>query len=200
MINFYQWRTTCWIVCLIVVIRFAWKYQSRAEIHHEQLSRITETLHQTEANFSRISRELKRQRSKSRSRSRSIRSRRAKQLEERTISPRNDDKKKFNVSIFITFDLFLVVVSPQRPLKIRDENKENFSQMKISVAQNLLIDDEEDEDETSNVIHQKTKPQYSRIFNRFVFFCFSFEFRRENFRSSKSTRILIGRNNFQNQI
>ena len=125
MINFYQWRSTCWIVCLIIVIRFAWKYQSRAEVHHEQLSRITETLIQTEVNFSRISRELKRARSKSRSRSRSMRSRRQRQAEARALSPRKE-KRLFSYRVNEIFRWILVVTSPQRPLTVRDENKENL--------------------------------------------------------------------------
>lgn len=71
MINFYHWRVICWTCCLLVLIHFAYKYQSRKEIHHEQLSRLNLNLIQTEATFHRVSRELKRARSKSRSRSRS---------------------------------------------------------------------------------------------------------------------------------
>ncbi len=75
----------CWICCLLILIRFAFKYQSRKEIHNEQLYRINTNLIQTEATFHRVSRELKRARSKSRSRSRSIRLRRR---EEKLTSPR----------------------------------------------------------------------------------------------------------------
>ena len=72
-INYNQWRLICWICCLLILLRYAYKYQSRKEIHNEQLCRITANLVQTEATFHRVSRELKRARSKSRSRSRSIR-------------------------------------------------------------------------------------------------------------------------------
>jgi hypothetical protein len=75
----------CWTCSLLILIRFAYKYQSRTEIHNEQLCRITTNLIQTEATFHRVSRELKRARSKSRSRSRSIRSR---QRETKITSPR----------------------------------------------------------------------------------------------------------------
>lgn len=75
MIDYSQWRVSCWIICLLTLIRYAWKYQSYAEINHEQLCRIRADLKHTEETFARVSRELKRARSKSRSRSRSVRSR-----------------------------------------------------------------------------------------------------------------------------
>ncbi len=75
----------CWTCCLLILLRTAYKYQSRREIHNEQLYRISTNLIQTEATFHRVSRELKRARSKSRSRSRSIRSR---PREEKLTSPR----------------------------------------------------------------------------------------------------------------
>ncbi|CAF4767667.1 unnamed protein product, partial [Rotaria socialis] len=84
-INFYQWRLICWACFLSILIHFAYKYQSRKEIHNEQLCRLNLNLIQTEATFHRVSRQLKRARSKSRSRSRSIRLR---QREARHTSPR----------------------------------------------------------------------------------------------------------------
>ncbi|CAF4505942.1 unnamed protein product [Rotaria sp. Silwood1] len=102
--NFYQWRLICWSCCLAVLIHFAYKYQSRKEIHNEQLCRLSDNLIQTEATFHRVSRELKRARSKSRSRSRSIRLR---QREDKSIPPLIQDKTQ-------SFDY--------------DENKENMKQ------------------------------------------------------------------------
>lgn len=98
--NLYQWRLLCWTCCLIVLIRCAMKYQSRAKIDHEQLSKITADLIQTEATFARVSRELyrARARSKSRSRSRSARSRRATKTQETCVSPR----KSYIFNIFFT--------------------------------------------------------------------------------------------------
>ncbi|CAF0834528.1 unnamed protein product [Rotaria sp. Silwood1] len=102
--NFYQWRLIYWSCCLVVLIHFAYKYQSRKEIHNEQLCRLSDNLIQTEATFHRVSRELKRARSKSRSRSRSIRLR---QREDKSIPPLIQDKTQ-------SFDY--------------DENKENMKQ------------------------------------------------------------------------
>lgn len=89
----------CWICCLLILLRVAYKYQSRKEIHNEKLCRITTNLIQTEATFHRVSRELKRARSRSRSRSRSIRLRRR---EEKINSPR----KKY-IQIKSNFILFI---------------------------------------------------------------------------------------------
>ncbi|CAF0901587.1 unnamed protein product [Adineta ricciae] len=116
-INFYQWRLICWTCCLLVLIRFAYKYQSRTEIHHEQLHRISTNLMQTEATFHRVSRELKRARSRSRSRSRSIR---ARQRQTQLPSPLVQDRT--------------------------NENKENTQPIdKIPPSQSHLIDDENDQ-------------------------------------------------------
>ncbi|CAF4171349.1 unnamed protein product, partial [Rotaria sordida] len=48
-INFYQWHLICWTCCLLILIHFAYKYQSRKEIHNEQLCRLNNNLIQTEA-------------------------------------------------------------------------------------------------------------------------------------------------------
>ncbi|CAF0783780.1 unnamed protein product [Adineta steineri] len=117
-INFYQWRLICWSCCLLILIHFAYKYQSRTEIHNERLYRITTNLIQTEATFHRVSRELKRARSKSRSRSRSIRSR---QRHAKIVSPLIHDK--------------IEVIHHDDD---DDNNKEN-------IEQNNLIDDENDQ-------------------------------------------------------
>ncbi|CAF3677177.1 unnamed protein product [Rotaria sordida] len=117
-INFYQWRLICWTCCLLILIHFAYKYQSRKEIHNEQLCRLNNNLIQTEATFHRVSRELERARSKSRSRSRSCsRSIRLRQRENKNIFPLIQDKTQF-------ID--------------HNENKEN-------IQQNNLIDDEADQ-------------------------------------------------------
>jgi hypothetical protein len=97
-INYNQWRLICWICCLLILLRYAYKYQSRKEIHNEQLYRITANLVQTEATFHRVSRELKRARSKSRSRSRSVRLRR--QQEEKLASPRISQYLIFQINSF----------------------------------------------------------------------------------------------------
>ncbi|CAF2874835.1 unnamed protein product [Rotaria sp. Silwood2] len=91
-INSYQWRSISWTCCLLILIHFAYKYQSRKEIHNEQLCRLNDNLIQTEATFHRVSRELKRARSKSRSRSRSIRLR---QRENKNISSLIQHKTQF---------------------------------------------------------------------------------------------------------
>ena len=100
MINFYQWRCTWWCGCVFLLLRYAYQYQSRKKIDHEQLSQITANLIQTEATFHRVSRELKRARSKSRSRSRSIR---AKRQAEKLASPRKSPHIIFPSLILLPF-------------------------------------------------------------------------------------------------
>ncbi|CAF2151200.1 unnamed protein product [Rotaria magnacalcarata] len=115
-INFYQWRLICWTCFLLTLIHFAYKYQSRKEIHNEQLCRLNLNLIQTEATFHRVSRQLKRARSKSRSRSRSIRLR---QREDRHTSPLTQTQSQF-----IDHDENKENV-PQNTL-IDDENDQSF--------------------------------------------------------------------------
>ncbi|UJR28083.1 hypothetical protein I4U23_009339 [Adineta vaga] len=156
-INFYQWRLICWTCCLVILIRFAFKYQSRTEVHNEQLYRITTNLIQTEATFHRVSRELKRARSRSRSRSRSIRSR-----QYRTK---------------LTFPL----VQDQT-----DENKENTTpNEEIISSHNNLIDDENEQ----SFINDSNKRHYSLLLSD-----------KQPKKSSKSTRILLGSKQINNNI
>lgn len=109
---------------MFVLLRYAFKYQSRKEIDHQQLSQITANLIQTEETFHRVSRELKRARSKSRSRSRSIR---AKRQVEKLASPRIPSP----ILLLSLSDssLFHLVIQDSQPIIHPDENKENTPQV-----------------------------------------------------------------------
>ena len=141
MINFYQWRSACWTCCLVTLVRYAYTYQSRAKLNHDQLSRITAELIQTEATFDRVSRELKRARSRSRSRSRSVRTRRR---EEKITSPR---RKHAPLALHCLYFSPVVIDLPQKqcPSRSNDDdnhNKENVSQVSSTptVSNTLLLD------------------------------------------------------------
>lgn len=174
MSNFYQWRLTCWICCFAILIRFAVKYQSRAEINNEQLNRITADLLQTEATFHRVSRELHRARSKSRSRSRSVRSRRRQQqqqqraTDERPMSPCTSPASfRRGLVEILCFHLVIDDVPRTRlPVITYDDNKENTPYTVTSSRNHLLDDEDDDLVDPRFSVHASNKRHYSLLVSR----------------------------------